>query len=225
MDKNDKREMVFGVVFGLVVVIATILEMIFNGITPGGVFGAIKDIAGTLVVFVVLFAYISEHKKVKGLRGSIESRMKEIEKKYNPLIREAVSTENSSDAKRAKLEKVIRYEIAKDSDAIYRKQYEQQYVTFFDINTDKPDKVEFYIRKLFFGESDTKPFDADKIARNLQAYMYKRYQECNTQFVPDNSGGKFIVQFDDALVDKAQIDQLMCIIDDMIFIYGLEKKA
>lgn len=224
MDKNDKREIIFGGFFGIVVVIAATLEMVFNGISLSGIFGAIKDIAGTLVVFVVLFAYISEHKKVKGIRGSIESGMKEIEKKYSPLIREEVTTETSNEAKKTKLEKVIRYEIAKDCDAIYGKQC-KSYAPFFEISVDDSDKVEFYIRKKFFSEEDDNSFDASRIANNLRAYMSKRYERYKMEFIADKSGGKFIIYFDEALVDKVQIEQLINIIDDMIFVYIVEKKV
>ena len=224
MDKNDKREMIFGVVFGAVVVIAAILEMFFNGVSSAGIFGAIKDIAGTLFVFVVLFAYMSEHKKVKGVRGSIESRMKEIEEKYNPLIREEMTTETSSDAKKLKLQKVIRYEIAANCDAIYGNQC-KSYAPFFEVNLDNPDKVEFYIRKKFFSESEDNLFDANRIANNLKVYLSKRYENHGIEFIPDKSGGKFVIHFNEVLEDKAQIEQLISIIDDMIFIYVLEKKA
>ncbi len=224
MDKNDKREMIFGVVFGAIVVIAAILEMVFNGVSLAGIFGAIKDIAGTLVVFVVLFAYMSEHKKVKGVRGSIESRMKEIEEKYNPLIREEMTTETSSEAKKSKLQKVIRYEIAANCDSIYGNQC-KSYAPFFEVNLDNPDKVEFYIRKKFFSESEDNLFDANRIANNLKVYLSKRYENHGMEFIADKSGGKFVIHFNEALVDKAQIEQLISIIDDMIFIYVLEKKA
>ena len=224
MDSSDKQEMIFGVVFGVVVVIAALQEMFFNGVSPAGIFGAVKDIAGTLVVFVVLFAYMSEHKKVKGVRGSIESRMKEIVKKYNPLIREEVTTETSSDARKSKLQKVIRYEIAANCDAIYENQC-KSYAPFFEVNLDSPDRVEFYIRKKFFSESEDNLFDANKIANNLKVYLSKRYDNIGTEFIPDKSGGKIVVHFAEVLVDKAQIEQLISIIDDMIFIYVLEKKA
>lgn len=224
MNKNDKREMFFWVVFGALVVIAAILEMVFNGVSLAGVFGAIKDIAGTLVVFVVLFAYMSEHKKLKGVRGSIESRMKEIEEKYNPLIREEMITETSSDAKKLKLQKVIRYEIATKADAIYENQ-SKSYAPFFEVNLDNPDKVEFYIRKKFFSESDNNLFDANKIANKLKSYISKRYECYGMEFIRDKSGGKSVIHFNEMLVDKAQIEQLISIIDDMIFIYVLEKKA
>lgn len=224
MEKNDKREMVFGVIFGSVVVIAAILEMIFNGISLADIFGAVKDIAGTLVVFVVLFAYMSEHKKVKGLRGTIESRMKEIEEKYNPLIREEMATEASSEAKKSKLQKIIRYEIAKDCNAIYGNQC-KLYVPFFEVSVDNPNRVEFYIRKKFFAESEENLFDASKIANNLKAYMSKRYENYEMEFVADKSGGKFVIHFKEVFADTTQIEQLMNVIEDMIFIYVLEKKA
>ena len=224
MDKNNKREMTFGVVFGIVVVIAAILEMVFNGISAADIFGAIKDIAGTLVVFVILFTYISEHKKVKGIRGSIESRMRKIEKKYNPLIREEITTETSSEAKKTKLEKVIRYEIAKDCDAIYGKQC-KSYAPFFEISLHNPDKVEFYIRKKFFAEDDDTSFNANEIATNLQIYISKRYMKYKTEFIADKSGGKFSIYFNEVLADEAQLEELMSIINDMIFVYIVEKKA
>lgn len=224
MDKNEKKEMFYGVVFGAVVVIAAILETIFNGASLPDVFGAIKDIAGTLIVFVVLIAYIKEHKKVKGVRGSVESMMKEIEEKYNPLIRQGIAKVTSSEAKKSKLQRLIRYEIAADCNVIYKETC-NDYLTFFDFDLNNLDKVEFYIRKKFFLETEDNLFDAEKIANRLKAFLSKRYKDNKMEFVSDQSGGKLVVHLNEVLEDKKQLEQLISIIDDMIFIYVLEKKA
>lgn len=56
MDKLDVQEKIWGGVFGVVAVLAAIAEMVTNGISASSVFGMIKDVAGTLVVVVVMVA-------------------------------------------------------------------------------------------------------------------------------------------------------------------------
>jgi len=56
MDKLDVQEKIWGGIFGVVAVLAAIAEMLTNGISASSVFGMIKDVAGTLVVVVVMVA-------------------------------------------------------------------------------------------------------------------------------------------------------------------------
>lgn len=56
MDKLDMQEKIWGGIFGLVAILAAIAEMLANGISASSVFGMIKDVAGTLVVVVVMVA-------------------------------------------------------------------------------------------------------------------------------------------------------------------------
>jgi len=57
MDRIDFQEKKWGFIFGVIAIIAAIVEMIVSGISAASVVGAIKDIFGTLVV-VVVFYYV-----------------------------------------------------------------------------------------------------------------------------------------------------------------------
>lgn len=58
MDKLDLQEKIWGGVFGVIAIIAAIGEMLVNGINKASVLGAIKDVAGTLVMVVLLVVVI-----------------------------------------------------------------------------------------------------------------------------------------------------------------------
>ena len=73
MDKLDIKEKIWGGVFGVAAILAAIAEMIANGITLSSIFGAIKDVAGTLVVVVILIAFFSANKKPKNIMEILEN--------------------------------------------------------------------------------------------------------------------------------------------------------
>jgi len=58
MDKLDSKEKIWGGIFGIIAIIAALAEMIVSGISVETVLGAIKDIAGTLIVVVLLVAFL-----------------------------------------------------------------------------------------------------------------------------------------------------------------------
>ena len=58
MEHLDLKEKIWGGIFGLIAIAAAIAEMIVSGISSESVFGAIKDISGTLIVVVLLIAVV-----------------------------------------------------------------------------------------------------------------------------------------------------------------------
>lgn len=73
MDKLDFQEKVWGFIFGIVAIIAAIIEMFVNGISAASIFGTIKDVFGTLVVVVVFYLVMKNMpKKPKNLVGILE---------------------------------------------------------------------------------------------------------------------------------------------------------
>lgn len=59
MDKLDIKEKVWGGVFGIVAIFAAIGEMLVNGVDASSLLGAVKDVAGTMVVVILLVAFIN----------------------------------------------------------------------------------------------------------------------------------------------------------------------
>ncbi len=223
MEKNDFIEKVIGGVLGAIAIIATVIELVLTGYSPEGVAGMVKDIASTFIVVILLVAFANEHKKTKDLRGSIESEMTKLENGYFPLIREVKALETSPEAKKNKLEKVIRYEIATDTNVLFGKK-SGLYSPFYDIELNSPNKIEFYVRQKFFGSKEDDIFDAEKISEKIFMYMKKQHKELNMSFLSDKSGGKIIIAFEQPLKYKKDIDVLVKIVDDMIFSYTLVKK-
>ena len=220
---RERTETIFGVLFGIVAVAAALIEMALDSFSAAAIVSAIKDVAGTAIVFVVMLAFISEHKKAPGIRGTIENEMKEIEKAYTPLIRQAVARETSGANKVAKLEKVIRYEIAGNTDALFGTKG-KNYSAFFDINAENPQRIEFYIRpKCFKVEDET--FDAEWIAGRIEQYMKSQHPQFNMTFSPDQSGGMFVIDFPEPLKSKKDVETLISIIDDMAFVYVAIKNS
>lgn len=58
MEDLDLKEKLWGGIFCLIAIIAAIGEMFVNGISEASILGAIKDVAGTLVVVVLLFTVV-----------------------------------------------------------------------------------------------------------------------------------------------------------------------
>ncbi len=222
--EKDRAETLFGVLFGVIVVAAVCIEMAMDGFSAASVVSAVKDVASTAIVFIALLVFINEHRKASGFRGSVESKMKEIEKAYAPLIRQAEASETSGETKKAKLERVIRYEIASNTNALFGTKG-MNYSAFFDINAEAPEKIEFYIRRKFFGDMEEGRFDAERIAGEIEKYMRRHYSELNTVFSPDASGGKLVISFSSRLESKKDVEKLIGIIDDMAFVYVAMKQG
>lgn len=58
MDKLDIKEKIWGGIFGVVAIIAAIIEMFANGLDFASICGMVKDVSGTLVVVIVMAAVV-----------------------------------------------------------------------------------------------------------------------------------------------------------------------
>ncbi|MBV1757624.1 MAG: hypothetical protein KMY55_07245 [Dethiosulfatibacter sp.] len=58
MSDMDLKEKIWGGIFGVVAIIAALVEMVVNGISTETVIGAIKDISGTLIMVILLVAVV-----------------------------------------------------------------------------------------------------------------------------------------------------------------------
>lgn len=87
MDKMEFQEKFWGGIFGIIAIIAAIVEAIANGISTATFFAAIKDVAGTLIVVVLLVTFIKQlPRKPKNLLERLEEKVEEWGKKNSPLI-------------------------------------------------------------------------------------------------------------------------------------------
>lgn len=153
MFKKIDKEIFFGGVFGILAVVATVCEMIVNGISASTIFSAIKDIAGTIVTIMV-FAFAVKHlfiKKAIDFDGVFQSEMEKVITKYSPIIKE--------DEKVSK-----RYNIASNLDSIIGKE-SGAYHTMFEL-TSKHD-ITFNITKTVFKGRSTESFDEQQRSISL----------------------------------------------------------
>ena len=86
MDKLDVKEKIWGGIFGAIAIIAAIAEMMANGLSASSVCGAIKDVAGTAVVVLILCAFLKGIKRPKKIAEILEKAVEEWGDKNAPLI-------------------------------------------------------------------------------------------------------------------------------------------
>lgn len=99
MDKIDFQERKWGFVFGIIAMIAAVLEMIVNGISASSILGALKDIFGTMVVVVVFFLVIKNMpKKPKNLLEILETTVETWGLENAPLIFKTIGYTQSKDS-------------------------------------------------------------------------------------------------------------------------------
>ncbi len=88
MFKKIENEVKFGALFGIITIIAIIGEMVSNGISSSTIWGAIKDIAGT-VVAILLFLFAIKNlfdNSEKNLIKQLYKELKLFEVRYSPLV-------------------------------------------------------------------------------------------------------------------------------------------
>ena len=217
--KIDKENALAGIV-AVVALVAIICELIFGGISTASIAGAVKDIAGiTVDILVFLLAFRAFAKKEdKTFRGKLESAMEEIEKSYAPLIQEHKAKEtNQSDVN--KNVTYIRYDIANKVEALFGVEC-NDYMRFFEINAQTPEKITFFVRKKFFGE----PFTPDIIAEHIKGFCDKNYNQYSTTYSVDKDGASITVSFGKTLETCDEIKSLISIVDDVLLLYIAEYK-
>ena len=222
MDRIDRDEKVWGGIFGLIAIVAAVVEMFVNGIDASSVIGAIKDISGTLVVVVLLVVFIkSLPKKPENFREVFEAKMNEIEKAYEPLIVRYVPKATATEASKAKNENVIRYDILSSVDALFGKE-QADHLRLFELNAEKPEKICFYVREKFFG----KPFDAKEIAENISGRLQAKYPEpaYKVTHTADSSGETIIVSFSKAMETEQDAEAVVSLISTAVLLFVAKNK-
>ncbi|MBQ9608893.1 MAG: hypothetical protein IJV15_05540 [Lachnospiraceae bacterium] len=87
MENLDNKEKIWGGILGTIAIISAICEMVLGGINAASVAGMIKDVSGTLVVVVVLIAFLkSLPKKLKNIEDVLENEVEAWGKDNTPFI-------------------------------------------------------------------------------------------------------------------------------------------
>ena len=220
MDKLDRDEKLWGGIFGIVAIVAAIAEMFINGINAASVVGAVKDVFGTAVVVVLLFTFLKNlPKRPQNFRERFEVNMNEIEKIYAPLIVKFVPKETAKESVKAKNENVIRYDILSSVDALFGKG-QADHLRLFELNAEKPEKINLYIREKFFG----KPFDAQQIAESIASKLREKFTDYKITHSADNSGETITVSFQKAMETDADAAELINLINAAILLFVARNK-
>ena len=159
MDKFDLEEKILGGIFGVISIVATVIELCANGFSTATIFGAVKDIFGTLIVVVLFVAVMKalKPKKAKNFRDLLNASMEKVEANYAPLIRKANAKESDTEAKTKKLENTIRYEIGSNINALFEGGC-GSYIRFFDIDAHTPRQNSFPYQRNVFRKQRRRPF-------------------------------------------------------------------
>ena len=220
MDKMDRVEKLWGSVFGIVAIVAAIVEMFINGVDAASVVGAIKDVSGTLVVVLVLVVFLkSLPKKPKNFREQFEKEMGEIEQSYAPLVIEYVPKDTAKDSYKAKNATVIRYDILSSVDALFGKE-QADHLRLFELNAEQPERVSFYVREKFFG----KPFDAKEIAESIALRLQAKFSDYKVTHKADSSGETITVDFNKVMETEEDAKELVNLINAAILLFVAKNK-
>lgn len=134
--KKIEFETLWSGVLGIIAVIAAVVELVLGGVEAVTIAAAIKDIAGTLAVVMVLLVALKQtmHKEPKNFDEVFTAAMEMVGKKYAPLV------QKQADGKH-------RYFMASKLSAI-NDNTPGAYHKFFDLA--KPTEVEISISKTVF---------------------------------------------------------------------------
>lgn len=238
---TDKKERILGLFFGIIGIIAAVLEMVFSGVEPASVCGMIKDISGMAVVIIMaVLLYAPKPKQKVDFDSQFKNSMAVLEIKYSPILKE--KPHDSELGKNV----LYYYQINNNIKALSDSSVDKK--TFSKLFTYKVENgktvLEFEVKKTVFQgrsqSSDTK--NDDNVLWNLKCkeivdhIMQKseRYKNPDEKFTftqknaTINSNDKANVgcvqfEFDRILGDEiTDVDNLSIMIDGIIFIFVVE---
>lgn len=147
-------ENVLGALFAVIAIISIVVEMSVAGFDSASVAGGIKDIAGTIVTLFVFIVAIKALKRgnKKDFISLYNGQMDKLLIRYNPLLSrdyiENAKTEKEKSTQN-KLEKVERYNLAKNLGALFDE--EPKYAAFCDVDKNLLNSITFSINNETFG--------------------------------------------------------------------------
>lgn len=209
MLKKIDKEVLFGGFFGVIAILATLGEMIANGLSAATILGAVKDISGT-VVAVMVFVVAVRHlfvKKATDFDGTFSKEMEKVISKYSPVLLQ---------------DQIVmgRYNIASNLDAILGKET-GAYHTLFDMSGRK--EISFNISKtVFMGRSKDSFEERQKgIATRIGAKLEKSFEPIQSY---ETTSKGLQICFNRALETNEDAVMLAEIIDCVLLLYFVEYK-
>ncbi len=218
MDRNEFIENYLGGIFAVIAAAAAVMEMILGGFSVESIVACIKDLFGMMAVVIIFFFVVKSEWPIKSFRKKLEKAMEGVEESYSPLIREHVANEgNASDV--AVNQKFIRYDLARKVSSLFGDQC-NDYMRFFELKATDPDKITFFARQKFFGES----FDPETIAGHTKGYLDKKHEGIDVTYQANKDGASIVVSFGRVLKSQRDIEKILGIIDDVLFVFTVENK-
>lgn len=210
MKDKIEFETLWSGVLGIVAVIAALVEMILGGIDAVSIAAAVKDIAGTLAVIMVLLVAIRQlvHKEPKNFDEVFTAEMEMVSNKYAPLLQKQDGG-------------MHRYFMASKLSAI-NDNTPGAYHKFFDLT--KGTELEVSISKTVFvgagGSEELFSATKGKIVSNIQnkCKHFDIVDKCES-----NSAGVKIF-FKEALASASQAKELVAVIDCILLTFVAEYK-
>ena len=166
----DVLEKIGGGVFGVIAIGGAIAEMVYNGFCPATIAGCVKDVAGTLIVVMVLIAALRRIWPKHGFSEVFEEEMKSLVERYQPAIK------RGEDVNSGKTVRNYIYNIAADLNCIVGAEAKNYTTEFFYIN-EEVCTITFKVRKtVFFGSSkEEKKEELGKIAEHIVKCVVSRF--------------------------------------------------
>ena len=208
--KKIENETLWSGILGIIAVLAAVVELILSGIEALTVVAAVKDIASTLAVVMVLILAIKQtiHKEPKTFDEVFSVEMEKVTRKYAPLL------QKQEDGKH-------RYFIASKLSAI-NDNTPGAYHKFFDLV--KTTEVEISISKTVFvgagGSGELFKATKGKIVSSIEnkCHSYDIIEKCEISA----NGMKLI--FDKPLVTATDASALADVMDCVLLTFVAEYK-
>ncbi|MBR2455133.1 MAG: hypothetical protein IKB36_03680 [Clostridia bacterium] len=206
--KKIEFETLWGGIFGVIAVIATIIEMALNGFSGADIAGAIKDISGTIIVIMLLFVAIRQllPKKAKNFNEAFKFEMEKVENKYSPLI---VKNENKENV----------WDVASKLSAIYDNDT-GAYHTFFEF--DGKSLLSVSVSKTVFMGRTKDSFE--NLQGKIVSDICRKIQEINKDIKCSDTKDGFQIVFDRNLETVEDAKTLAQIVDAIMLLFIVEYK-
>lgn len=209
---EEKHDFLAGV-FAVLAFVSIVCEIAFSGFSKEGLAAGLKDISGILIDVLVLLVAASAliHKPVN-FKEKFNKAMNGLKTKYDPLLVED------------KVEKVIRYNIASNPDALFFGKAKSP-ERIFELSKDNPTDIRFYINKSFFDKVGGTDYDAEKIASQIALRLQSAHKDYDVTSFPNGNNYGIKVDFKRTLNTVDDIDELISLIDYAMVLFIARNKS
>lgn len=205
-------ETLWGGIFGGVAIIAAILSLVLGEINASAIADCVKDVAGTLIIVIVLFVAIKQllPKKSGDFNAAFEAEMSKVSAKYEPLI-----TRDEEYFSKGK----IMYRIVPNFNAIFGEKPNSP-VKLFDF--DGQQTINFSVTKTIFMQRGGQEFTSqEKIISDITHKLERTFPE-RIKCLQQKDGFRII--FNEPLTSQDDAVFIAQVIDVVIFYYIVENK-